>query len=649
MERGLIMFRRCRLLKVVFALLLAALLSAGILPSAYAADTAVPEPDINTFVNTKKIPTKWDTTIHVNPNGKGDFTNINRALQQAGKNRSAGKSTRIVVADGIYREVVRYDGSAFREKGNVPFIALEAATGAKPIITGALPLAGWVYNKVTKLWTAPLTDEMVAALMRSGDLYYPDALRSNPWPDNVFTSKSAFANGVLFVGDELYYRVVEEGEDKPGSFRLNFDQQQITVSPKTAFTPIQTELACFANTAVIVSTRNFVLRGLTCTGAGWYGGAGLALGTAENVLIENCEFSRNRHQGLSLHSIKNSAFVAVNLPDNGISGCIGDSNGYITNVLFKGFHVTGANWIGQQFGYNYWEPCATKFLNLTNSALVDCSFKNSWGSGLWIDTFNKNNIFLRCQFTGNRFAGAFVEANQGTNSFFDCDFAGNSSGVLIVSSDSTLLENCRIYGNNEAIRISDEESGGRWGIHAQNVTVKNCIISSASKPLYCHDYWDYADSKTEKYFNRQFTETFVGENNRYFQSNPATAFSLTPTSAKGRGKLTDWQALTGSDSGSTINKGKPPVYPKTALPFFVRLPYLGIAEPFKNAPAGGRWWVRNIAHITISDMGQLQHQNGTVPFGLSIGNFSCAGEKSWFVVFVWPTWQQWKDIFSHGT
>jgi hypothetical protein len=613
------------------ALVLAALMLFGTAVPAFA--EAAPEPDINSFMDTTKIPEIWDVTLNVNPDGTGDFASINSALQEAGNNRAASQSTKIILSDGVYREALQYNGTAFGESGEVPFIAIEAAAGAKPVITGAFPLTDWTYSKESERWTADLSGEIITALtVRNGDTR-PDAVQPNPWPGIVNCSTGVFANGLLYVGDETYYRVLNEGEDVPGTFRLDISAGKITVWNKKKVNLIDTELACRADILTIKNSRNFVLRGLEITGSGWYGGTGINLGDLENILVEHCDVPSNRGNGIALRHIKNSAFVSMKLPDSGNMGIGGDYLGYIDNVLFKDVHVSNANWIGNAFAFRFWDPCGAKFMFMTNSTFVECSFNYNWQPGLWLDTGNTNITVLRCQFFGNLFSGLFLEANPGPIYVIDCESAGNSTGVAIVSTGNVTIDGCKLYSNALAVAADDESDNGRDGCHTQNITIKNSILASKKNPLISYD----------NKFNQGFVDTFVGENNRYFHPSPSKAFTLAQ-GEKPNGNLVAWQEYIGSDSGSTINKGSAPKYSIAKKPKpFVFMQYNEVTTPFKNIEPGG-WWVIANPSITISPNGTVRHRASAFPIGITIGNYSHSTGKSWFLVVAWPTWEQWKEI-----
>ncbi|MDR2524577.1 MAG: hypothetical protein LBC83_00040, partial [Oscillospiraceae bacterium] len=120
------------------------------------------EPNINDYFDATLVPDVYDETINVAVGGS-----IQAAIDQAVTNREQGKSTKILLADGIYRETVNLNDNTHNAADSQPFITVEAAPNATPVISGALPVTGWV-KAGDGTYTASLTDEMINLLTDNG-------------------------------------------------------------------------------------------------------------------------------------------------------------------------------------------------------------------------------------------------------------------------------------------------------------------------------------------------------------------------------------------------------------------------------------------------------------------------------------------------
>jgi parallel beta-helix repeat protein len=527
------------------------------------------DPDPASFFDESRIPAAYDETIALAPG-----QSIQAALARAGQNRLADKSTKIVLSGGVYRESVNFDGGAC---GGIdltaPFIALEAAPGADVAVTGAVPVPaeGWVLNFAETQWSAPLTDEMATVLSAQ----YPEGARPSAWLDwGIAPNLGYFSAGMLYANGEMYVRVLDCKDFLPGTMMLDFKTKKILVKPRGNFDPAaQTpELALYDDAFYVHNLSNFVLRGVSFTGAGY--GAGLRAIQLQNALIENCTASRNRGIGLNISSTSYSIVRNVTISENGTHGMTGY---YSSHVLFDRVIAEKNTWIGQFYSFTYWDPAGTKFCpGINNCTFVDSRWEGNFNAGIWFDTGAANITMLRCKFLRNQGNGLELEANPGPMLLKDCAFAGNGTGVCLRAADGVTFDGCTIYGNAErAVSAIHEDREG----HGNTPKFINCTIASATGQL----YWPlYLGDGNHRFFS-DFARTYTGGGNRFYHTNPAQAFSLESGGKVVYGTLAQWQALTGQDADSTMNQGAPPALPAvTAAP--ITMQYLDCISPETDVP-----------------------------------------------------------------
>ncbi len=121
------------------------------------------------------------------------------------------------------------------------------------------------------------------------------------------------------------------------------------------------------------------------------------------------------------------------------------------------------------FGYpEFGGDDAIKLLDSFQNTFVNCEIGNSHRFGALIS--GSYNAFLNCSIFNNGEAGVRMSGN---NQFFSgCLFFDNGIGFKIDESRDHKIINCRIYQNNEGIRL--------WQYHPVNITIRNCDIYNNS-------------------------------------------------------------------------------------------------------------------------------------------------------------------------
>ncbi|MDR1734664.1 MAG: right-handed parallel beta-helix repeat-containing protein [Oscillospiraceae bacterium] len=502
-----------------------------------------------------------EITLEVAPFGT-EYTTLQAALDQAGQNRKNGIATKILVAPGIYRESVVFDGSLYDFAEDLPPITIEGPD-TEAYVSGALPVYGW--EKTGAEYTAPLTDEMIHFLTHAGDIYLPNGVCENPWPGDCQASDSVFANGLLISCVNMYYRVLHEEEYKPGTFRLDFENKIITVIPKYSwdeFVETDAELACRAAPMILRNTRNIEIYRLRFVRSGWGGWsaaapipAGLYIENCEDILIDWCLCVENRGQGFQMHKVRRLEAFWLLAYDNGNMGIGGDCGGYLEDLTLD-VYVANNNWVGEKFGWTFYDPCGAKFLNLRRSKISDSSFSKNFGTGLWLDTGCEDIEIIDTRFEGNKWDGVQLEANPGRITFRDCRFTGNNGAIGIICTPHVTLEDCKIFGNKHAVQLNDDEGAGRFGYHTEHLTVTGCEIAAAEKPIYELSYWQPGSIGGNGAYFRRFAESFRGERNAYSHPEPERAFLLSAQDEPYFGTLQAWREQASREKSIIIIKKK---------------------------------------------------------------------------------------------
>jgi len=320
------------------------------------------------------------------------------------------------------------------------------------------------------------------------------------------------------------------------------------------------------------SKSNVVLRGLVFEHAPSYanGSPGSAIetnGWADytsfgNWLIEDCDFSRNGNEGLTLFWIRDLTVRRVKVEDNGGRGVFLQ---FVQNCVFEDFDVLRNNRMGGHYGFIKHSVGGVDW-RAQNALFRRMRCNENYGTGFRSDVVGSNLIFSDCEFSRNRGNdhrrgnGMFQEIQFGPILVENCRFEENEGhGIFLLNVHDFEVSETLFYDNREAAlsiktsktRTTDADMN-QWGVehHESAVPIRTCrntvvrdstIIGKGSEAVFVegrgHAYAEW------------LREEYVGTGNRFFHAERKDAFLVETSDGKRfRGDLSDWQKVTGEDA-----------------------------------------------------------------------------------------------------
>ncbi|WNR43492.1 sugar-binding protein [Paenibacillus roseipurpureus] len=516
-------------------------------------------------------------TVYLSPNGTGNGSSestpaqgIQNAINTAITNRAAGQSTRIVLLDGTYTERV----SVAATSTGAPPIILEAKNPGMVKLTGAKPVSG--FSKISaSIFSADLPADVKAGLTVDGTNTAPNGLSANPFGTAV-KDNGQFQNGLMRSGNSYYFPVDTFSKMVPGSFYIDYAANKIYAKVPSGDPMSNVSVAVSKNLFSINGVNNFVLRGIRFEDAGWASGDAVTISNLDNVLIEKTTFNHNRFNGLGIAKLKNATFREVEISYNGNKGGSGSWAGYLRNIVFDNVKFNYNNWVGYQFGFTGWDPSAFKFSSVRDGLITNSQFIGNYAHGAWLDTDNSRLTIENSTFAYNFNSGIDSEANEGPIIIKNNDIYENTKGLYLPASMFTTVDHNNFYDNGENISIFDHGGVGRgpgtpgqydypssddgfmWKSHTTYNTFTNNVFQNRAdttiRPLSKNFFYTGQSKDAVGYTN--FVNTLNSNNNVFFMEGLAEAFN---TSSGAKVDLSGWQAATGQDAGSRIEKVATPI------------------------------------------------------------------------------------------
>ncbi len=288
-----------------------------------------------------------------------------------------------------------------------------------------------------------------------------------------------------------------------------------------------------------------------------------------NWLIENCEFSRNGNEGLTIFWVRGITARNVIVKDNGGRGAFLQ---HVQNVLAEDWEVTGNNRMGGEYGFVKhsvggidWRGQEAIFRR------VNCN--ENIGTGFRGDVVASNLIFEDCQFNRNIGTehrdgnGMFHEISFGPILITNCQFVGNEGdGFFMLNVHDVVIENSRFEDNQGAAismmaqpsRTTDadmnapgvEQQPGAIAITRNlNTVLRDSVLVGRGPEGYLIERTTGAGNPS--LYVTWYTESYTGENNTFWNPDTPDVFNIT-----GRWEprvftdLTGWREATGEDGSS---------------------------------------------------------------------------------------------------
>ena len=373
-------------------------------------------------------------TFYVAPTGKGSaagtllapFGTIQKAVNAAGS-----KATKIVLADGTYRdyvEVARGDN----------LLVFEAKNIGKAIVSGADIVKGWkALADTPKVFSREWKEKWGLNTENS----WWGSTPFNRRREMVYLNEDRLLQRVNAKGD-----AVAANELKPGEFTIDESANRVLVRPPSGVdlnkstvemsmrgrdTSFYAQVQAWSRPLFKVDHHsNLVLRGIVVK----RGAQAMKFGAAlhiegsqesrsgaelpENVFVDRCTVIDNNAIGMEINNYRNVTVRNSDFNDNGERGAGMIQVGAEENADPKTRTFAPRNYLftNCRFNDNNWRMAGT-WGDMNDSA----GFK-SFGHG------GNGLTFIKCQFNGN-IANGFWQDYAGSNTFLDRCIAENNSGT----------------------------------------------------------------------------------------------------------------------------------------------------------------------------------------------------------------------------
>lgn len=470
------------------------------------------------------------------------FQSIAKAVSLAVERTKKGEGVKIVLAPGVYREVIKISHSG--QNSDAPLI-IEGQKKGEVILKGSV-----IFKDK---WQA------------SGDYY------THPWILGWGVARNVYEGEydvkiddivrrreMIFVNDQPLEQVQNKSELAEGRFFVDDDEKMAYLIPPAGVNmeEIDVEVAIHDKMIDIHDSANIVLRNLDIKHSNpFHPGSSVGIFKCYNILIEDCNISGNNWFGLGIHHTSDVTFNRLTLNNNGGGGIEGSR---LKNVLIMDSETSYNNWRGLKGNYYDWDAGGIKLLFAYQVKVLRHIANNNYAPGIWFDSDCRDIIIEDCITNGNDapgrsiIAGMYLEGSIGPFYVIRSTSTGNLRGINIASSndvyisDSIIADNrgCQInifnnWGHGRT--FTGWESGEDVTSYAIDTIIENSIISApvdTVNPIFDYDYND-PGAYTRWY------KSLKTSNVSYYHPNPEEAFLMADVRSKG--DLADWQEMTGLD------------------------------------------------------------------------------------------------------
>ena len=412
-----------------------------------------------------------------NDSNKGDQNDspvktLGYAAAMAMRNQEKGSSTKIIIYPGTYREQIKLD---FRSRKKTPPIVFEAKENGAVIISGSDVWTDWEMSERDGVYVHPWPYKWgyMAGPTQLSEKFKPIVRRRE----------------MIFVNDAPLDQVLSVSDLKKGTFYVSEDDSKVYLSLLSGqnLSNARVEVAIRSDIFEITRGENIVVRGITfqhdTTGMSTTGGA-VHFINSRNILIEDCQITRNNWFGLRLTQVNNVTTRRNSANHNGGAGWVGWK---IKDLLSEDDETSYNNWRGARGNFLGWEIAGIK-----HHAVHDAIYRNykaigNQTRGFWLDYDNERVQIEDACLHGNLTDGINLEASQGPITIKKSRiFRNENYGITSDSSRVTLIDNT-IYGNgNSQIKhafandrpVKTWESGETLKIHGEDWTLRNNRIAS---------------------------------------------------------------------------------------------------------------------------------------------------------------------------
>ncbi len=509
-----------------------------------------------------------------------------RTIQKA-IDAAAGKNTRIVLADGSYREYVAVGAGT-------NLLIVQAQNIGKAVISGSDVFTGW---------------------QKSGQRYMHE------WPNNWGVGPTGFF-GIdfnvhilerrrenIWINGARMQQVLSLAELGPGKFHVvdnTANNGRLTLVP-----PVNTDMATarievavrgafpagghYSDGKSLFAVKdhsNFQIKGLVFQHSANYWNASPALsiqGSSRDpknfptdILVEDCVMTQNNSVGFGAGFVTNLIARRVRCNDNGERGA---GSSVFRNWRFEDCEFSRNNWrfgaimYGHDAaGYKTFEGgyFGVPYLS-TGLTFARCKFVDNNCLGFWCDYGGRDFTFERCLFAGNQHGGIMSEMTHGPLTIKNSLLKNNrGAAIMAYNAQNISIENCVLYGSYKGPMWGEDaallcfhsdlrnDEGGKDTVETDEPdTFTGFHISGSTLIANRPDSELFLEGKeaTSRFAKQTFVSTVKSGKNRWFRrkgaNDPADgkAFFSTMLFNNYLDNYPDitfrqWQMLTGQDADS---------------------------------------------------------------------------------------------------
>jgi len=464
---------------------------------------------------------------------------IQEAMNRAQDNKDDGRSTRVVIASGVYREAVEFAYSNYDGGGTNAKVVVEGAGPEETVIKGSEVFEGWKPEgggRFSHEWTR---DWGVADDPTDGRIEEDIVLRRE----------------MVFVDGRRMRQVLSAGAMEPGTFRLDESIDRLYLQPPAGTDPSNAlvEVAVRSRGWYTMYEHQFTLRGLSVqhVATPWeYGRGAVVVSYADDAVLENVVARQNNFMGFNLQYAAGAELSQSRALHNGHSGW---SLFKLTELQGEDVELSYNNWRGLLGGYTNWGP-GNKSSHVHGMTVHGLTAIGNHSRGLWLDTDHTNVVLEDVEFRDNLKDGLYLEANQGPITLRRPRITGNQGyAVLNANSenvtieDGTLSDNAEgslhISGAVEGRTVTDFETGGSLLVQSRGWTLQNSVVRQESSggnlvsTTFGEEAW------------RRFVNSLSSDYNTWWHPSRREAFRWW---TRGRITFEEWQNRTGEDQHSVF-------------------------------------------------------------------------------------------------
>ncbi len=465
----------------------------------------------------------------------GPLKTIEKAVQLAEAFNASNLGAKILIAPGVYPEVVVFKHTG--KETDAP-IVLEATEKGKAIMSGSDAWTGWQKQEDGNVYAHPWPHQWGLAAYPAG------------WEGHVVLQPVVRRCEMIFVDGKVLRQVVSPLELTEGSFYVSEEKATVYISLPAGVTPEKTTIEVATRSGLLKAQgrKNLVLRGLVFTHDNTpLQGEAVSFNHCTNVLVADCRFDWNNWAGLGFGDCRG---ISVRRSVANHNGAMGMTGGKVQNLLYEDTETSYNNWRGAWGGFTGWAVAGAKQLRIHDGIYRRHKSIGNQTGGFWFD-FDCANVVVEDAFwSENQTRGIFIEASQGPVTLRNSVICFNHGpGVLSTNSKDVTLEGNTLYGNAgaqiQATGQSDRpvvnwETRERMKLNLERWVLRNNVVAGTDSH---QALVDLSGAGVERFLN-----SLKASRNLWYNAKRAAVFRVSGLDLS----FERWQVAAGQDLDSVF-------------------------------------------------------------------------------------------------